>query len=309
VRRAALISAAALAGTLALSGCRISVPTYPTPTTTPRPTTSAPAPTTSAEPTTTPPTSTAPTVTVVPDPTATPTTVPPTAEPTTKPPVTTTPPTDQDGTQAAVALGWGKPTGGDEFGGTALDTKRWGAYDGKGHNGQGRRSPSAITVADEHLTMTGDSAGTTGGMAYRDGQLHGRWETRMRAPAGDGEYHPVLLLWPDAEDWPRGGEVDYSETFSGDRQTANFFLHYSAANAQTSASRKVDVTQWHNWAVEWTGSCVTGYVDAQQWFQDCKADHIPPRAMHACIQLDWFPDGSRTQQSQMLVDWVRIYDL
>ena len=42
-------------------------------------------------------------------------------------------------------LGWGTPVDGDEFTGTALDTSRWGAYDGAGHNGNGKRRPSQIT--------------------------------------------------------------------------------------------------------------------------------------------------------------------
>jgi len=36
-------------------------------------------------------------------------------------------------------LGWGAPVDGDEFTGTALDTSRRGAYDGPGHNGNGKR--------------------------------------------------------------------------------------------------------------------------------------------------------------------------
>ena len=51
-----------------------------------------------------------------------------------------------------------------------------------------------------------------------------------------------------------------------------------------------------------------GYVDAQEWFRDCERSHIPPRAMHATIQLDLFPDDS-IQRSQMQVDYVRIWTL
>jgi hypothetical protein len=307
VRHVALaLTAAALLS--ALTGCRyVPVPTWPTPTTTAHPTTT-PAPTTTPEPTTA-PTATPP-ITVVPDPPPDPTTAP-TTKPPTKPPVTTAPPTTTAppaaSTEAAVALGWGKPAGGDEFDGTALDTKRWGAYSGAGHGGNGRRSPAAFTVSGGILTVTGDSAGTTGGMAYRDGQYRGAWEIRMRVPAGDRQYHPVALLWPDAEDWPVGGEVDYAETTAASSDVS-FFLHYSAKNQQTQASRKVDLTAWHTYAVRWDASCIVGYLDAAEWFRDCNASHLPPRAAHATIQLDWFPGASRPQQSSMQVDYLRIYN-
>ncbi|WP_314191730.1 hypothetical protein [uncultured Arthrobacter sp.] len=29
--------------------------------------------------------------------------------------------------------------------------------------------------------------------------------------------------------------------------------------------------------------------------------------MHQTLQLDWFPDGTVTNQTQMIVDWVRVY--
>jgi len=66
------------------------------------------------------------------------------------------------------------------------------------------------------LTMNGDAQGTTAGMGWNFGAQYGRWEVRMRAPAADPSYHAVALVWPDAENWPGGGEVD----FAGERDIA-----------------------------------------------------------------------------------------
>ena len=273
-----------------------------TPATTPPPTTT----------TTTPP----PTTTTTPPPTTTTTTAPPTTTTTTTvPPTTTTtpppppPPSPGDGTQAATVLGWGTPVDGDEFTGSGLDTGKWGAYDGAGHNGNGKRRPSQIAVANGVMTMSGTADGTTGGMEFKRGRLYGRWETRMQVPAGDSRYHPVLILWPDAEDWPTGGEVDYAETAAG-ASSVDFFLHYSASNKQTMASKALDITQWHNYAVEWTSTGIRGYVDGTLWFTDTNTAHLPPRAMHQTIQLDWFPSGATsTRPSAMNVAWMRYYSL
>ena len=206
-------------------------------------------------------------------------------------------------------LGWGTPVDGDEFNGAALDTSRWGAYDGPGHNGNGKRRPSQIAVANGVMTMSGTADGTTGGMEFKRDRLYGRWETRMQVPPGDSRYHPVLILWPDAEDWPQGGEVDYAETAAG-ASSVDFFLHYGASNKQTMASKTIDITQWHNYAVEWTSTGIRGYIDGTLWFTDTTTSHIPPRSMHQTIQLDWFPSGaSSTRPSSMNVAWMRYYAL
>jgi hypothetical protein len=278
-------------------------------TTPPTTTTTTPPPTTTTTTTTPPPTTATTTTTTT---TTTATTTATTTTTTTVPPTTTTPPpppSPGDGTQAATVLGWGTPVDGDEFTGTALDTSRWGVYDGPGHNGNGKRRPSQIAVANGVMTMSGTADGTTGGMEFKRDRLYGRWETRMQVPPGDSRYHPVLILWPEAEDWPVGGEVDYAETAAGS-STVDFFLHYSASNKQTMASKTLDITQWHNYAVEWTSTGIRGYIDGALWFTDTNPAHLPPRSMHQTIQLDWFPSGATsTRPSAMNVAWMRYYSL
>ena len=201
------------------------------------------------------------------------------------------------GTQAATARGWVLATA-DEFNGTALGGQ-WGPYDGEGNGGEGRRDPDAI------MTIRGDSKGTTGGMAWTDDQRFGKWEVRARFPKGDKQYHPVLLLWPEGK-WPDGGEVDFAETTSASSDVS-FFLHYSSSNKQKSAEKALDLTQWHNYAVEWANGRITGYIDGQQWFQSTESSTLPPGQMHLAIQLDYFPDGGSPKPTQMDVDFVRIY--
>jgi Glycosyl hydrolases family 16 len=210
------------------------------------------------------------------------------------------------GTTAAQTFGWGQPTLADEFTG---NLNGWGLYNGAGHNNQGRRSPSAATVANGVLTISGDPAGTTEGMAWSPGAKYGRWEARVASPAGDSTYHPVLLLWPDAENWPVGGEVDFMEISDASRRNTDFFLHYSAANNQEHGSVAVDATQWHNWAVEWAPDHISAFVDGKVWYTTTDTSHLPPGPMHMTIQLDWFPDGGSVQPSSMSVDWVHYYPI
>jgi hypothetical protein len=206
---------------------------------------------------------------------------------------------------AAVKHEWGNATRVENF---DTDLANWNVYRGPGHAGKGQRSPSAMTLHDGVLTINGDGNGTTGGMAWNFGSKYGRWEGRVRAPASDPSYNALLLLWPDAKDFPIGGEIDFMEMTDHTRQTTDFFLHYGADNAQVSCEVEIDGTQWHNWAVEWTPSGATAFVDGEKWWSTTDTSILPPGSMHLCIQLDWFPEGSsRVEASQMMVDWVAFY--
>ena len=211
-----------------------------------------------------------------------------------------------DGVTAAATHGWGTPERTEDFTG-GLDG--WSIYDGPGHAGNGRRTPDAVSVSGGILTLTGDSAGNTAGMAWTPGRKYGRWEGRVRAPASDPSYNALLLLWPDAENFPVGGEVDFMEMMDPTRRRTNMFLHYGASNAQVSGEVEVDATQWHNWAVEWTPRGISAFVDGEEWFRTDDTSILPPGPMHLCIQLDWFPRGGGVRESRMEVDWVRQYSL
>jgi beta-glucanase (GH16 family) len=207
-------------------------------------------------------------------------------------------------------LGWGKPLRADGFDGTALGDA-WNVYDGPGHAGNGRRTPRAVSVRGGLLTIKGDARGNTAGMEWSRGRRYGRWEGRVKAPASDETYNALLLLWPDAENFPVGGEVDFMEMMDHTRQETNVFLHYGKKNRQVSGSVRIDATQWHNWAVEWTPTHIATFVDGKQWWRTDRKDVLPPGPMHLCIQLDWFPHDGRGKvtPSTMQVDWVKEYAL
>ena len=272
---------------------------------TPAPTTSAtasPAPTASGS--SEPPASAAATPAVTsqpaPDPAAAPAPAPPAASQNLA--------TTGDGAQAAANFGWGPVLVGDEFSNTgAPDPTKWSVYNSAGHAGNGVRSPQAWSVANGVATVSGDAAGTTGGMSAKFAQQrYGRWETRMKTSARDPKYHPVLILSNSSA--PNCPEIDYAESTS-DTTLMKFFLHYACGGEdfQTTTATPVDSTQWHNYAVEWTPAAITGYIDGVKTFTDTNPAHQPAVAMKQTVQLDWFPDGSATKPSQMQVDWVRVY--
>jgi hypothetical protein len=218
---------------------------------------------------------------------------------------------------AAEALGWGVPAAVDEFDGPLGGD--WRVYSGSGFDGQGTRTADALTVDDGVLTITGDEAGATGGMAWATGQEYGRWEARVRTPESDPSYNALLLLWPDdpaaagsetSSGETGSGEIDFMEMLDPARQTANAFVHPGAEAAPAMGEVAVDGTAWHTWAVEWTPTAVTTYVDGVRWWSVDDPAQLPSGPMHLCVQLDWFPTGDgEVRESSMQVDWVRQYTL
>ncbi|HYH29634.1 MAG TPA: glycoside hydrolase family 16 protein [Pseudonocardia sp.] len=205
-----------------------------------------------------------------------------------------------DGRQAADVHGWTR-VGGDEFNGGK--SEMWSEYDGEGHAGNGRRTPEAITVENGMLVIRGDSEGNTGGMSWQEDQRFGRWEMRARFPKGDDQYHPVLILWPESGG-SGNGEIDFAETTSASEKVS-FFLHYG--DDQEYAHKNIDITQWHNYAVEWVDGRVTGYIDGEKWFESTDEETLPPGKLHPTIQLDYFPEGGSPEPTELHVDYMRIY--
>ncbi len=201
---------------------------------------------------------------------------------------------------------WGTPTRSAFFTDWSVLSDWW-VYNGATQHGN--RTPNQISFADGVMTLSGDAAGNDAGIAWGPGQKYGAWEVRVKIPAGAPNYDPVQLLWPDAENWPTGGEIDFMEIWGdGSRQAVNSVLHYSSANQQAGATMKVDATQWHTYAVKWTPTEITTYVDGTPIFTTNDTSMFPPGPMHLAIQLDMLgPDISAG--AQMQVAWVKEYSL
>jgi hypothetical protein len=230
------------------------------------------------------------------------------------------PPDPTDGVQAAVVFGWGSVIDGDEFStGSTPDPVKWSLYNGAGHGGNGLRVPSAWSVANGILTCTGLANGNTGGMAWHGGgrgsSVTYRDEARVRlyntASDSGSQYHPVLIRWPNSDVWPQGGEDDYMETNIGSTGV-QAFIHWpnqSSGSAQSSASKTIDITQWHNYAIERSSTGIKGFIDGVQWFSFTLAqtNGQVPGPMHPTIQLDNF-GGTTHRVAKMDVAWYRMYN-
>ena len=230
-----------------------------------------------------------------------------------------------DLTTAAGRFNWGAPLPqSDDFTSATLDTTKWSVYNGPGHGGNGRRLPARVAIVNGVLTLTGLANGDSAGMAHRFNQQYGRWEVRCRSSntSTSGEtYHPVLIIWPESDEWPEDGEYDFLENSTPGDDHAGAFIHYphpSSVPVQQEQATKagVDLTQWHNVAFEWTPNGVKGFIDGVEWFSysggaiSGRRSNIQAMPSgHLTIQLDNFNGSSGNREGKFEIDWVRVYTL
>ncbi|WP_217167001.1 polysaccharide lyase family 7 protein [Streptomyces sp. AC512_CC834] len=239
---------------------------------------------------------------------------------------------DGDSAEAAERYGWGTPLPvSDEFDYTgAVDPAKWDVPSGsvggtaqcwEGHSGNGRRCGKNSTVADGMLTMRGEANGDTGWIRQNSDTQYGRWEIRSRSRnigSEGGLYHPLHLIWPTEDNRLENGEYDWVEYSDPDAQCLTAFLHYPKSPSDEKERRDLcplDMTQWHNFAFEWTPEELVGYVDGVEWFRladganDDRGNIQDMPLGNLVIQLDNFTGDSGLRPAVFEVDWVRTYDI
>jgi licheninase len=208
---------------------------------------------------------------------------------------------------AASCRGWSLVTS-DDFAGTALDPAAWATYDGTSASSGEHWSSAQCTVADGVLTLTASSKGLCGVTGLTD-STYGRFELRAKfsAPA-DPNLDPVFLLWPELDSsWPAAGEIDAVEDYDPARQSLQSWNHYASASdaneSDYAGTYRVDMTQWHTYAIDWERGSITLYVDNIPWHT--YTSHVPSGPMHPVVQID--ANGPITGTASVQVDWFHTY--
>ena len=243
------------------------------------------------------------------------------------------PGTDQ--TVAAIRHNWGPPLAkSDEFNYVGPpDPSKWKlpGTGWAGHAGNGRRLASRQTVDGTKLIMTGLANGDSGWMQHLVDQQYGRWEARIRcfqgAPsAGEpdstsngNDYHAVALIWPTSNSRQDDGEYDFYELGVPGQNSLVAFMHFPHPGTEVVQQRRfektgVDMSQWHNVALEWTPQHLKGFLDGVEWFvtsggaNDVRRNIQDMPSGHGTLQLDNF-DGTSQTPATLECEWYRVYPL
>lgn len=250
-----------------------------------------------------------------------------------------------------------KPTGGrytctmdDDFNGSAVDGSKWVVQETalSGVSAAGTdcyvNSPANVRVASGMLSLTareeaapfvckspyGDftatrTAATVGGFG-RFTQTYGRFEFRAKFPdTAIAGVHSALWLYPQRHTyggWPKSGEIDVAEWFSGAPSHVYPSVHYSGENVLLSTGYNCPVAgagqQFHRYAVEWTPTVMRFLYDGRlcfshSWTPDNVTGSAPFDQPFYLVMTQVFGEGwnqvtaDTVRSATTLVDWVRVW--
>lgn len=251
----------------------------------------------------------------------------------------------------AFPPGW-TLTWSDEFNGpdgSAPDSSKW-TYD-LGGKGWGNKELECYTnrlenahieggnlviTAQKEETPSACSDGTTS--SYTSARLkterlfsqaYGRFEARIKTPAGQGMWPAFWMLGEDISKigWPKCGEIDIMENIGKEPGTVHGSLHGPSSTGRTSdatAPFSLPAGQnfadaFHLYAVEWEPGVIRFYVDTNLYATFTQSqwpaggawvfDHPFFILLNVAVGGTWpgSPDNTTQFPQQMLVDYVRVY--
>ena len=138
--------------------------------------------------------------------------------------------------------------------------------------------------------------------------LYGKYTIYFRSDALPG-FKTAWLLWPDSENWPQDGEIDFPE--GGLDGTIGAFMHYQNGNGSGSDqdvySSTATYTSWHTATIVWTPQEVNFILDGQSI--GTSTAHIPDTPMHWVIQTESCTPTcpAATTAGNLQIDWMAAY--
>jgi beta-glucanase (GH16 family) len=157
---------------------------------------------------------------------------------------------------------------------------------------------------------------------------YGRIESRIKVPKGNGFWPAFWMMGADfltGRPWPYNGEVDIMEILGKDTTRSYTTLHAPAYNGGGGYGFEkiwsIDLSaDFHVYAAEWDSKGIRFFVDSTEVFYASKAtveatrgpwvfDHPFYLILNLAVGGDWPgpPDATTPFPSQMLVDYVRVY--
>jgi beta-glucanase (GH16 family) len=223
---------------------------------------------------------------------------------------------------------WTYDTGGKGWGNNELE-----CYTNRLQNAQIQRGNLVITAQQENITCSdGVSNSYTSARLKTQGlfnQAYGRFEARIKIPAGQGMWPAFWMLGNDITSvgWPKCGEIDIMENIGKEPGTVHGSLHGASTSGPTSDATAIFTLptgqrfadDFHLYAVEWEPGVVRFYVDTNLYATFTQAqwpaggawvfDHPFFLLLNVAVGGNWpgSPDSTTVFPQQMLVDYVRVY--
>ncbi|ADO56477.1 beta-glucanase [Paenibacillus polymyxa M1] len=224
----------------------------------------------------------------------------------------------------------------DEFNGTSLNRSNWTPEIGTGSGGWGNNELQYYTNRAQNLQVTGGNLVITaqkeayGGMNYTSARIktqdlkkftYGKVEARIKLPSGQGIWPAFWMLGSNISSvgWPKCGEIDIMERVNNN-PSVNGTVHWDAGGHADfgRVSGNLDFSQYHVYSIEWDSKYIRWFVDGQQ-FNEFYIENGTGNTeefqqpffilLNLAVGGNWpgAPNNSTQFPSQMLVDYVRVY--
>ncbi|WP_273852812.1 carbohydrate binding domain-containing protein [Guptibacillus spartinae] len=236
----------------------------------------------------------------------------------------------------------------DEFNGESIDEDKWNFVqggDGYGNNEwqhytnreKNARVEDGSLVIEAHKEQFGGNDYTSAKLTTQNkgDWTYGRYEIKAKLPKGQGIWPAIWMMPTDYElysGWPATGEIDIMELLGHDPDTVYGTLHYGKPWKNTGESYDLPVgdfsDEYHTFTLDWEPGEFRWYVDGilyakqNDWFTKNENEAAPytypaPFDRDFFMQLNlavggnWpgYPDDSTIFPNQMLVDYVKVYEL
>lgn len=224
----------------------------------------------------------------------------------------------------------------DEFNGTSLNRAYWTPEIGTGSGGWGNNELQYYTDRAQNVQVTGGNLVITaqkesyGGMNYTSARIktqdlksftYGKVEARIKLPSGQGLWPAFWMLGSNISSvgWPKSGEIDIMERVNHNPYV-NGTVHWDAGGHAEygRVSGNLDFSQFHVYSIEWDSKYIRWFVDGQQ-FNEFYIENGTGNTeefqrpffilLNLAVGGNWpgSPNNSTPFPSQMLVDYVRVY--
>ncbi|HUB01782.1 MAG TPA: glycoside hydrolase family 16 protein [Terriglobales bacterium] len=159
-------------------------------------------------------------------------------------------------------------------------------------------------------------------------QKYGRFEARIKIPAGQGMWPAFWMLGDDITQvgWPGCGEIDIMENIGKEPGIIHGSIHgpgYTGTVGIEAPYHLPDMQRFaedfHVFAIEWDPASISFYVDHNLYVTRTRADLRPGwkwvfdkpffLILNLAVGGDWpgNPNSSTVFPADMLVDYVRVY--
>ncbi|WP_349409245.1 carbohydrate binding domain-containing protein [Pseudalkalibacillus sp. SCS-8] len=236
----------------------------------------------------------------------------------------------------------------DDFNGDEINRDKWNFVQGGGGYGNNElqnytdreknaRVSNGSLVIEAHKESYGGNEYTSAKLTTQNkgDWTYGRYEIRAKLPKGQGMW-PAIWMMPTDYDlysgWPASGEIDIMELLGHDPDTVYGTLHYGTPWKNTGASYdlpKGDFSEeFHTFTLDWEPGEFRWYVDGilfakqNDWYTKNENEAAPytypaPFDRDFYLQLNlavggnWpgYPDETTVFPNQMMVDYVKVYEL